>query len=283
MKNYFKTLVVFGFALMMTSCLVEDETRSDLNDQGPLLAGFADARQTIGGIASGDEYEFELEMAVKGPAIEEYQEDVTLTVAADPSSTAIEGTHYRFDSKSITLTRGQNYLDVLPITLLSEGIMAPLDESPVLILNVSDAEGTNVVNNGKPLTITFNYLCFSDLAGTYDAVMLYTAYDGSQSTVEFTDTWTETGVGEYRTSEVGHWVSGQLAGVGTPGMTISDVCNEIIIDGQYLVDYYGNWVDDLGTHGTYNPDAGTITVDYSICFPAGADNCRYYSVVYTKQ
>ena len=50
----------------------------------------------------------------------------------------------------------------------------------------------------------------------------------------------------------------------------------------YLVDYYGNWVDDLGDHGVYDPITKTITIKYSICYPAGDSNCRYYDMVYTK-
>jgi hypothetical protein len=171
--------------------------------------------------------------------------------------------------------------------MLSDGIVAPLDVAPVLYLKVSSADGKNVVGNGIMLKITFNYLCNSTLAGTYDAVMLYTAYDGSVSTVTFTDTWTELSPGVYRTSEVGHWVSGELAAAvaagGTAGMTIQDVCDVIIIDGQYLVDYYANWVDDLGVHGVHNPANETISINYSICYPSGSSNCRYYDVVYTKQ
>ncbi|MGA1225639.1 MAG: hypothetical protein ACO3VF_00010 [Tamlana sp.] len=283
MKNLLKLTCILGVTLMFTSCLVDDTGTTAANDEGPNLASFTESSKTIGGIANGNEYEFDLSMSVIGPTVTDLTSDVTATIAVDPSSTAVEGTHFRLDSKTITLEKDQNFIGKLPITLLSEGIIAPLDTAPVLYLKVSSADGGNIVGNGKLFKITLNYLCFSNLSGTYDAEMIYTAYDGSVSNITFTDTWTETGTGEYRTAEVGHWVSGQLAGVGTPGMTVLDVCNEIIINGQYLVDYYGNWVDDLGVHGTYDPDTGTISVDYSICYPAGADNCRYYTVVYTKQ
>jgi len=282
MKKYIKFLTLIGLVLTFTSC-VEDETTYQANGEGPNLAGFVMKNQTIAGISSGATYNNDIIVEVKGPGFEDLQGDVSLTVEADASSTAIEGIHYSFPSSSITLSRDNNYYGKLPITMLTDGIVAPLEKAPVLNLKVSSASGNNVVGNGTMLKITFNYLCFSDLAGTYDAVMKYTAYDGTVSTITFTDTWTETSAGVYRTAEVGHWVSGELAGTGTPGMTVQDVCDEIIIDGQYLIDYYGNWVDDLGVHGEYDPTAGTISVKYSICYPAGDSNCRYYDVVYTKQ
>lgn len=282
MKNIIKLFYFFLGMTLIVSC-VEDDTTYDMNDKGPNIAGFVQKTQTVAGIANGSSYDNEIIVEVKGPTIEGLSGDVVLTVEADASSTAIEGTHFSFPSSSITLTRDNNYYGKLPITMLSTGIVAPLDKAPVLNLKVSSADGNNVVGNGIMLKITFNYLCNSTLAGDYDAVMLYTAKSGVVSTVTFTDTWTELSPGVYRTAEVGHWLGG--LGVGTNGMTVQDVCNEIIIDGQYLVDYYANWVYDEGVHGTYNPTNQTISVSYSICYPAGSSggDCRYYDVVYTKK
>ncbi len=279
-RIYLLLLIIFGIA-SLPSCLVEDEVPSGDNDKGPNLAGFERSSMTMGGVSNGDSYDFEILCKVFGPTSMDINSDVTITVEPDLSSTAVEGLHYEFPSTSLTLKAEDNLLARLPITMLTEGIDAPLDETPVLVLNVNTVSGDGtVIASGKPLTITLNYLCFSDLSGEYDATMLYTAYDGSTSTIEFTDVFTETGAGEYRTSEVGHWIGG--LGVGTPGFTFNDVCNVITIPGQNLVDYYGNWVEGTAT-GIVDKETNTMTIDYSICYPQGSDNCRYYSVTYVKK
>lgn len=279
-KIYILLLIIFGVA-SLPSCLVDDGAPTDDYGQAPNLAGFEKSSMTMGGVANGDTYDFEILCKVFGPTSMDVSSDITMTVEPDPSSTAIEGLHFEFPSNSITLKASDNLLGRLTITMLSEGIEAPLDEAPVLVLNVSTASGDGtVIPSGKQIAITLNYLCFSDLVGSYSATMIKTDYDGSTSTIEFTDVFTQTGAGEYRTTEVGHWIGG--LGVGTPGFTFYDVCNVITIPGQYLVDYYGNWVEGTQT-GLVDKATNTMTVDYSICYPQGSDHCRYYSVTYVKQ
>jgi hypothetical protein len=275
-----KYLLIFAIGFSSLTSCVDDYDPSAANATGNNVAGFLLASQTVGGIANGDTYDHDIRFSVKGPTSGDLSADVVVTIEADPSSTAIEGVHYEFATNSITLSNGNSYLGQLPITMLSEGIVAPLDASPILTLRVTNAAtGENVVGNGQLLIVTFNYLCFSDLAGSYSAAMEYTAYDGSVSMIYYNDIFTETGTGEYRTSRVGHWTAAQLGY--TPGYSFSDVCNEIIVNGQNLVEAYGNWVDDLGVHGSVDTVTGIITIDYSICYPAGDSNCRYYKMVYT--
>jgi hypothetical protein len=142
--------------------------------------------------------------------------------------------------------------------MLTDGIIAPLAEAPVLRLEVVSAEGNaNVVNNGKLMNITLSYQCPSYLEGWYSAAM---QRDGG-AVVNYFDYITETGIGEYRTTEVGHWIGG--LGVGTPGYTFYDECGKITIPGQNLVDYYSNWVQ--GTKlGAVDDATGVITTEYNI-------------------
>jgi len=144
MKKYIKFLTLIGLVLTFTSC-VEDETTYQANGEGPNLAGFVMKNQTIAGISSGATYNNDIIVEVKGPGFEDLQGDVSLTVEADASSTAIEGIHYSFPSSSITLSRDNNYYGKLPITMLTDGIVAPLEKAPVLNLKVSSASGNNVV------------------------------------------------------------------------------------------------------------------------------------------
>ncbi|MRR22401.1 hypothetical protein EG830_05405 [bacterium] len=258
------------------SCLVDDTTRYDLNDDGPNLAGFTDARTSFSFISDGNEYEFTVKMKLIGPTSMDVTEDIVVTIAEDASSTAIKGTHFRLDQPTITLKKSDNYLGLMPITILTEGITAPLEEAPVLVLKVVSATGAeNVLNNGKKLEITLNYGCFSNLAGTYNAHLIRTNADGTQLVYDYVDEITQTGVGEYRTTEVAHYIGG--LGVGTPGYTFLDVCNVITVPNQNLVDYYSN---EVFGHlpGSVDPATGVIKTYYTVTFAAGN---RTYETTYT--
>lgn len=274
---YFAILFV---SLLFTSCLVDDEAPSDNNDTGPNLAGFSDASANLGGIANGDTYTFDLRVQVKGPGITMMNEDVTMTVAPDPSSTAIEGVNFEFPSSSITLSKSNNYLGFLPITMLTEGIVAPLAESPVLYLAVTSASGGNVVNNGQLLRVNFNYLCNSALAGDYAVEMHYINPNFGTDTWHYgNDTVNETGSGTYRTDRVGHWeIDGGPGAIGgTPGFDFFDVCNEITVPAQNLVELYSNIVEGRPGENYVDPDTGVIEFGYDIT----ASYARSYWATYT--
>lgn len=277
--KYFLILIL-GIG-MFNSCLFE-ETAADLekNGQGPNIGGFEQARTTLSAIADGEVYNFDLKVKVFGPTSMNLTNDVTLTIAADPSSTAVQGKHYRIDNPNVTLSPGQNMLGYFKITMLTEGIETPLAKSPVLVLKVTQVTGDPMVlNSGKPISITMNYACPSFLEGTYDVTTEYTGYDGAVTILEWTETITNTGIGEYRTERVGHWTQAALGG--TPGFTFTDVCGQISVPGQNLVDLYSNWVE--GTDfGTVDEETGNLYIEYSVCVDAGA-RCRYYKSTYVKQ
>lgn len=169
MKNYKKLLTIIGLSLTMTSCLVDDTAPSDAFGTGPNLAGFNAKSQNLSAVADGSEYMYDIAMEVKGPTSDNLSEDVTVNIAVVPGeSDAVEGVHYRFDSSSITLRSGSNYLGQLPITVITDGIEAP--DSKVLTLEVTSTSGAgNVIGNGNKITLNFVYQCFADLSGTYIA------------------------------------------------------------------------------------------------------------------
>ncbi len=274
----FRYLLIFIFSLFTAnSCLVDDTTRYDLNDDGYNLAGFEASSQTLTSIADGEEYPFQLRMKVKGPTIMNITSDITVTIAADPASTAVAGVHYRIDNPSLVLSPGNNLLGLFTITMLTEQITETPSEA-TLILNTSAATGDpTVTNNGKPITLKLSYACPSFLEGTYDVTTEYTATTGTVSTLNWIETITKTGIGFYRTERVGHWTIADLGG--TPGFTFSDVCGVLSVPGQNLVDLYANWVE--GTDfGSVDPVTGDLYIEYSICY-GGA--CRYYKSTYVKQ
>lgn len=254
-----KYILIFILSLgIFNSCLVDDEAEIDANDQGYNFAGFRDVNRTVAAISDGSEYDFEVELILVGPTSMDVENDITVTIGAHESSTAIAGTHFRIDDPTVVLEADQNHLAKFSFTMLTNGIVAPLAEAPVLVLEVVSAEGDpNVTNNGKVMNVTLSYQCPSDLAGAYNTVMVR---DGG-AIYNYVDNISEIGVGAYRTSEVGHWIGG--LGVGTPGYTFYDECGKITIPGQNLVDYYSNWVQ--GTKlGAVDDVTGVITTEYNI-------------------
>lgn len=89
---------------------------------------------------------------------------ITVTVEADPTSTAVEGVHYRLASKSITIPAGE-FTAKLPVTVLT-GNIDPT-ETPNLVLKMTSATGAEVSANYGKLTVAIRVICPSDLKGTY--------------------------------------------------------------------------------------------------------------------
>jgi len=274
MKKIKYLLILILSTSILTSCF-DDETGLELNAEGPNVAGFTNTRENVSKIASGDEYQIPLKMKVSGPTSLDLTNDVTVTFAATAASTAIEGVHYRLDNPTTTLTKANNYLGYGTIVMLSDGIDAPLaGPSPILVLQATTTSGDGNVNpSGKPVEITLNYACFSDLSGTYSVVTLR---DGALITKYTTVNFVEMGVGEYRTSEVGHWAQASLGG--TPGFTFYDVCGVITVPEQNLVDLYSNIVNGLLGTSSVDADTGIITISYTV---EGGDWKSIYETVYT--
>jgi hypothetical protein len=263
---------------LLTSCF-EDTTDLDLNGAGSNLAGFEKSSQNLAAIADGEVYVFPLSIKVFGPTANEVLNDVTLTIAADTeASTAIAGTHFRLDNPELILSPGNNLLGVFNVSMLTDGIITPLDKSPVLVLKVTAVSGdSKVTHSAKAITLKLNYACPSFLEGNYSVTTEYIHSDGSAETLNWTEYITETGLGEYRTERVGHWSIASLGG--TPGFTFTDVCNVISVGGQNLVDTYSNWVEGTGA-GSVDAATGELYIEYSICY-GGA--CRYAKSTYTPQ
>lgn len=80
---------------------------------------------------------------------------------------------------------------------------------------------------------------------------------------------------QYRTERVGYWTVGQLGG--TPGFAFNDVCNNISIPYQNLVERYSNIVEGVAGNSLVNAATGVIYFEYTIC----ADDCREFFVTYT--
>jgi hypothetical protein len=268
----FKYILTFLILVAVNSCLVDDTTNYDQNDKGYNLAGFRDPSSSLSFVSDGNEYNFNIPVRIVGPTSMDLTNDIVVTFDVDPTSTAIKGTHVRIDQPTVTLKNADNYLGFLPVTILTEGIVAPLAKAPLLVIKAISATGDpNVTNNGKPINITLNYGCFSDLAGEYDVHQVITrTVSGAISQYDWTETINQTGVGEYRTTIVAYdgYVNPAPAG-GTDGFTFYDVCNVISVPQQNLVDYYSNQVYG-NLPGSVDPATGVIHIEYTVETTAAA-------------
>lgn len=276
MKN-FKHLFIFILAGLIVPSCIDDSAPEDAFGQGANLVSFNSGTANASIIASGRDVTYNVPMIVKGPSARRISGPVTATIAVDPSSTAVEGVHYRLDDATIELSPDNDLLALFPVTVITAGIEPPLEETPVLVLNVTTASGENVIANGKKVSINLLYLCESILDATYDVTLEYWRGGTLQSTVNYTDVITKTGDGEYRTGRVGHWTVEDLGG--TPGFTFLDVCDAITIPEQNLVDLYSNLVTGVEGKSTVDPVTGDIYMEYTVC----ATDCREYFVNYVRQ
>ena len=168
MKNIKKLLYLFLGATLVMSC-VEDDTTYELNGEGPNLVGFVKSSINASVVADGADKEFLMTVKLAGPTAAKFSEDFNVTVEIDPSSTAIEGVHYRLDSFSLALSASGNYIDNLPLTVITSGIAPPLATNPKLTLNIVEISNGSVLPNGRTssIDITIEYLCYSPITGKY--------------------------------------------------------------------------------------------------------------------
>ncbi len=266
-----KYIFLFLLAVSVFSACEEKTKETDLIADGINLAAFELSQQAVTEVADGTEYPFMVKMKVKGPSIPDLSGDITVTVAVDPASTAVEGTHFRIDSKTITIKEGENYLGLLPVTLLTQGIATPLAASPVLILKVTTASGNSKVTySAKKTSITLNYACPSFLEGNYSV----NTVSSSGGVFNANQTIVKLGVGQYLSQHVGTWNPPLNANY---GFIFTDVCNVITVPQQNLADMYSNKVYSHKA-GTVDPATGVMVIYYTIEFTAGN---RTYTATFT--
>ncbi len=221
---------------------------------GNNIVVFENDNQLVTNIAESGAHTFDVKVKLTGPTAASYTGDITVTFAVDTASDAEEGVHYSLDNNSIVLKESENYLGVLPVTMLTDGVPSPLAKH--LVLKISEAKGDNVVASGKTTDIKLSYACPSDLAGTYNAVI--TRDDGS--VYNRVSHITEESIGVYITDEVGGW--GDL-GVGIHGYRFTDVCNVLSVPHGNLADYYSNeiWSTD---NGYVDEATGELHISYHV-------------------
>ncbi|MBU2887765.1 hypothetical protein KO507_18520, partial [Gilvimarinus agarilyticus] len=161
MKKYIYILIMSCTFGALVSC-VESTAPEDEYGKGYNLAGFVNGSQAVSAVADGSEYAVEVPMQVKGPAMNKTKGTVVVNIEVDESSTAIEGTHFSLSTKSIELTEGQDFLSLLPLAVMTQGVVPPATFS--LVLKVSNVDGENVIANGSTINLNLVYQCPADLS-----------------------------------------------------------------------------------------------------------------------
>ncbi|MFL1011805.1 hypothetical protein [Flavisericum labens] len=249
--------------LTVTSCLLDDSNLADTFNDGPNFTSFSNLNQTVSAVADGNIVTANVNIELQGPTVVDFNEDVTLTIAVDESNTtAIEGVHYTLNSTSVTLSKSNNYIGTIPVSIITDGIDPPLAVAPELTFEFTDANGTNVISSGKSTTLTIIYQCFADLSGTY--IVTNDGCDaGSTGT---TTTITKNADGSWFLAIgdggfLGHSCTGNL---GLDNFaTIVELCGEIIPTDNLEYGFL-----DLGTitGGTWDAENGILTMQHRQTF-----------------
>ncbi|TGV02046.1 DUF4843 domain-containing protein [Flavivirga rizhaonensis] len=258
MKNIIKSitlLIVMG--LSITSCILDDDNLADTFNDGSNFVSFSTLAQNLSAVADDSEYEFPINVELQGPSIDAVNEDLTVTVepVASATSTAIEGVHYRLDSKTVTINKDQNYIGAIPITVITQGIIAPLQVQLEVSITTTSGNG-NTISNSKNTILTFVYQCFADLSGTY-----LVTNDGCSDFVPFLTTIEARGGDWFVTVGDGGFLG--YGCTGNPGLnnaaTITELCGEILPTGN--LDYGGLGIGNI-TGGTWDAVNGVLTMDH---------------------
>ena len=260
---------------LFNSCLVDDETTIQDNNTGYNLVAFELTKTTVSGIADGTEYTFPMKVKLVGPTIRDMKSDITVTVAVDASSTAVQGTHFRIDEPTLVLKASNNYLGLVDVIMTTEGIATPIAENPLLVLKVQSATGDpKITNSAKTLTVEMNFACYSEFQGSYR--MVCTSSTGAVYTNN-AEVITKIGVELYKTTSVGTWGTGVFA---VNGVTFTNSCNVLNMPKDLNYPLANTYSNAVYSHkpGDFNPETGVITLYYTIYFAAGD---RTYTSVFT--
>ena len=165
------TAVVVLTLSFMTSCdaLLDDDV-TDFGT-GPNFVGFEEGSIDVNvGEGSGNN-DAVIPLVVIGPTSEFMNETVTVTWSVDPSSTAEAGVHYELPSSSgtVELTSENDYYYEIPLTVITDDLLAPNEETLVLTVTEFSTNDKNVVINEKTeqVIVNLNVLCHEELAGEY--------------------------------------------------------------------------------------------------------------------
>lgn len=145
--NIKKLLLIPFVFLFFTGCgLLEQEDRTF---DGTTL-GFQSFSATIDEPTSGGEPEtITAQIQLIGP---QRSEDLGVIVAADDSSTAVEGIHYEFVNTSPIIIEADSSIANLQVRILDSPLTST--QSGLLYLSIQESSGIEPANNFRTFTVT---------------------------------------------------------------------------------------------------------------------------------
>jgi hypothetical protein len=199
-------------------------------------------------------------------------EPITINIAADPTSTAVEGVHYSLASKTVVINAGE-FVAKFPVKVLT-GNISP-SETPNLVLKMASATGAAVSSNYGGLTVRIRVICPSTLAAKYtvfwEKLQLGNGTGGAaQSTTNFVIaaakevTFTASGTGSYLVDDISFGMYPGLYQDSKPGGRINDACRKLTGPATNA-DRYG---DKFTINGDVQAD-GTLKIVWSNTYGDG--------------
>ncbi|WP_144606469.1 hypothetical protein [Algoriphagus algorifonticola] len=185
---------------------------------------------------------------------------ITINIAVDPASTAVQGVHVDFTGTTVTIPAGQ-FVATFPVTVLT-GNIDP-SESPVLKLVMQSATGAEISSNYGDLDLNINVICESKISTAADT---WTATSNSRFgtfTADVKVTPVSGAVGEYVVSDISAGLYAAF-GFGTTQQAIyGDNCNVLTFlrPGQREFNISAPRVDPK--LGSFDPATNTLVLYWS--------------------
>lgn len=197
---------------------------------------------------------------------------ITINIEADPTSTAVEGVHYRLASKSIVINPGEFVVN-FPVTVLT-GNITPA-ETPNLVLKIGSATGAGVSTNYNDLTVRIRVICPSTLAAKYSVFWEKLQTGDGEGGADQTATnfviasakevaFTASGTGSYLVDDISFGMYPGLYSDAKPTGRINDACAKLT-GATANADRFG---DPFTITGVVNSN-GTLKITWSNTYGDG--------------
>ncbi|WP_298780012.1 hypothetical protein [uncultured Polaribacter sp.] len=267
-----KIILLVMFAVAATSCL--EDAITDFG-KSPIITRFSEKEVTAEFLKDGldNVYDYEVEIGYVGAGGEVLDEDVSVTIAIDSTSTATEGLEFTLSETNFTIPAGSRTISaILKVSTIPLDIDNPVD----IVLAITSSSQT--ISDDNLVTITLQAVCPSNLEGEYIFENPIDEKVGRIVTV------TATGTNTYIVSEDNllplSFVGGQYR-----AFYISDICNEVTITGGEIRDAYPSacaWYCISGS-GSVDPVTGNISFQFRRPLFTGFDVNTFRDMVLIKQ
>lgn len=180
---------------------------------------------------------------------------ITVTIAVDPTSTAVNGVHYSLASNTVTIPAGE-FVANFPVTILT-GNIEP-SETPQLKLVMESATGAELSPNYADLTINIRVVCPSSISVATDVwgatgVSRFGTFTADVSV-------TPLGNGRYVISDVSAGLYAAFGFSTTQEAIYSDNCNALTFVQSRQTEFAISAPTVEPTVGSYNATTKTMVV-----------------------